>query len=217
MITETQFRQMMPAAGKRLDAHWPFIDEALRWGAIVEPLDIAAFIAQLSHESGEYRHMREIHDGSNYEGRLDLGNTEPGDGVRYPGRGGIQVTGRGAARAAGRALGVDFEAHPEKMELPEWATKVSAWFWTAYKPFLQPASQMGWFRVTTRITNGGYNGWADRLNYYIRNRQILKLPPYTPIGEDAAIRKFQRDHGLEADGVAGTRTLTALRAMKVAA
>ncbi len=183
MLTEQLLRQMMPRAGARLDPHLPYINPAMEWGRIVTPLDVAAFIAQLAHESGEYRYMREIHDGSNYEGRLDLGNTQPGDGVRYPGRGGIQVTGRAAARAAGRALGVDFESHPEKMERPEWATKVSAWF------------------------------WPDRLNYYTRNRQILKLPPYAALEEAAAIRRFQRDHGLLVDGDAGPKTLAALRAV----
>ena len=210
MLSETQIRQMMPRAGMRLDEHLPFIEEALVWGKIAEPLDVADFFAQLAHESGEYKFMREIHDGSNYEGRLDLGNTEPGDGIRYPGRGGIQVTGRAAARAAGLALGVDFENDPGKMELPEWATKVSAWFWTVYKPYLQPASRAGWFRVTTKIVNGGYNGWADRLDYYTRNRNILKLPPYTPIDEEAAIIKFQITHGLATDGV-GPITLKKLK------
>lgn len=209
-LSEAQIRAMLPNAGARLTPHLPYIVPALDWGSIVTPADLTAFFAHLAHESGEYRYMREIADGSAYEGRLDLGNTQPGDGRRYPGRGAIQVTGRDAARAAGRDLGVDFEEHPEKMELPEWATKVSVWFWTRFKPWLQPAAKVEWFHVTQRLVNGGENGWADRLQYYHRNRLLFGMPRYREIDEDASIRTFQRDVGLGVDGQAGPKTLAAL-------
>ena len=212
MISEQLLRQMMPNAGASLVPHLPFINPALDWGRITTPPDVTAFMAHLAHESGEYRYMREIADGSAYEGRADLGNIHPGDGRRYPGRGGIQVTGRDAARQAGRALGVDFEEHPEKMELPEWATMVSVWFWTTFKPALQPAAQLEWFHVTQRLVNGGENGWPPRLAYYQNNRLLFGMPPYRPANEDLSIRSFQRAHGLADDGKAGPRTLAALRA-----
>lgn len=212
MPTEQQLRQMMPNAGARLDAHLPYINPALAFGRIVEPMDIACFVAQLSEESGEYRYMREIADGSAYEGRLDLGNTEPGDGTRYPGRGGIQVTGRGAARECGRFFGQPFEERPELMELPQWATHVSVWFWVRYKPGLQAASKRGWLRVTTRITNGGYTHLEERIAHHQRNRHVLGLPPWRLPDEEVSIVRFQRDHGLAADGVVGPMTLRALAA-----
>lgn len=212
MITEQLLRQMMPAAGARLVPHLPYIGPAMDFGKITEPMDIACFVAQLSKESGEYRYMREIADGSDYEGRLDLGNIHPGDGVRYPGRGGIQVTGRAAARACGQFFGQPFEARPELMELPQWATHVSVWFWVRYKPGLQAASKRGWFRVTTRITNGGYTHLAERIAYHQRNRQVLGLPPYRPADEEQSIREFQRAHGLDVDGDVGPMTLKVLRA-----
>lgn len=212
-LSEAQIRAMMPNAGHRLDAHLPYINPALEWGAIDTPALIAAFMAQLAHESGEYRYMREIADGSDYEGRLDLGNVQAGDGRRYPGRGAIQVTGREAARRAGQALGVDFEEHPEKMELPEWATKVSVWFWNDKAGGLSPLAAAGWFRTLTRYINGGYTHLAERIAYWQRNRAILGLPPPAPIEREAeAIKAFQARHGLVADGVAGPMTLRALRA-----
>lgn len=208
--TSEELRRMLPSAGDRLTPHLPFIGPALEWGKIDDKTELAAFMAHLAHESGEYRYMREIADGSQYEGRTDLGNIYPGDGHKYPGRGAIQVTGRDAARAAGRALGAPFEDHPELMELPEWATKVSVWFWTKYKPWLPPAARLGWFHVTQRLVNGGENGWLARLEYYRHNLSLLGLPAYDRTGEIEKIKAFQASHGLFADGDVGPLTLSKL-------
>lgn len=208
--TPADLRRMLPSAGDRLTPHLPYIVPALEWGKVEDSTEVAAFMAHVAHESGEYRYMREIADGSQYEGRTDLGNIYPGDGHKYPGRGAIQVTGRDAARAAGRALGAPFEDHPELMELPEWATKVSVWFWTKFKPWLPPAARLGWFHVTQRLVNGGNNGWPERVVYYQHNLGLLGLPSYEERGETQKIKQFQTAHGLFADGAVGPLTLAKL-------
>jgi putative chitinase len=73
--------------------------------AITTPLRQAHFLAQLGHESGELRYTEELASGDAYEGRRDLGNTVPGDGRRFKGRGLIQLTGRANYQAYGDAVG----------------------------------------------------------------------------------------------------------------
>lgn len=64
-----------------------------------------------------------------YEGRKDLGNTQPGDGIRFKGRGLIQITGRANYKQISDATGIDFYNHPDWLELPQWATMSACWWW----------------------------------------------------------------------------------------
>ncbi len=208
MITEDQIRAMFPGAGSRIEAHLPFIPIALERGKIDTPERIAAFLAQVAHESAEYKFMEELADGDAYEGRADLGNTEPGDGVMFKGHGPIQITGRANHQACGEALGLDLIASPTLLCTPCYGTASAAWFWNSRN--LSPLADMGWFTTISKVVNGGTNGLHDRWQYYHRNREILGLPPLYPIGEVDKIRQFQREHGLLADGQAGPITLAAV-------
>lgn len=214
MITEQTLRRMMPAAGARLDAHLPYIVPAMIKGDIKTPDRIAAFLAQLAHESGEYRYMEELADGWAYEGRADLGNTEPGDGPRFKGHGPIQITGRANHRACGRALGIDAERDPLLLTEPRYGTAAAVWFWTIGngQVDLNLLADRGWFKAVTRIINGGLTGLSDRRQYWDRNRALLGLPMIDLDREADAIKAFQRERGLGADGVAGPKTFAAVRA-----
>lgn len=132
----------------------------------------AAFIAQVAHETGEFRYVREIASGEAYEGREDLGNTEPGDGPRYRGRGWLQCTGRDCYRACGIALGLDLLSEPGLLETYQYAARSAGWVWRDFKR-LNPLADVGDFRKITKRINGGYTHYAERVSYWERAKGAI--------------------------------------------
>lgn len=135
-------------------------------------LRFAHFIAQLAHESGNFRYMEEIASGSAYENRKDLGNTEKGDGVRYKGRGPIQLTGRANYRRYGQALGIDFENNPTIVALPSIGLLVACKYWADNN--LNALADKDDVTTITRRINGGLNGFDDRKNKLALIKSWLK-------------------------------------------
>ncbi|MEK9796855.1 MAG: peptidoglycan-binding protein [Alphaproteobacteria bacterium] len=174
-------------------------------GPLNEPAVLAQFLAQVMHESGGLRYVREIWGPTKaqrgYEGRKDLGNTQPGDGKRFMGRDVIQVTGRANYRALSKWAGFDFEAKPEALESPEWLGIGAIWYFLTRKGLLDYA-RAGNIEMVTRRVNGGLNGYADRLRWYDRIAlEMLKAPD---------VRTFQKQAGLAVDGISGPKTRAAL-------
>lgn len=172
---------------------------------------LAQFLAQVMHESGGLRYVREIWGPTKaqkgYEGRADLGNTKPGDGKRFMGRDVIQVTGRSNYRQLTAWVrktfgkGPDFEAKPELLESPEWLGIGAIWYFLTRKGLLDYA-RAGNIEMVTKRVNGGLNGYADRLKWYERIvLEMLKVP-------DA--RTFQAQAGLVVDGISGPKTRAAM-------
>lgn len=156
-------------------ATWlPHLRQACGAFGIDTPERLAAFLAQVGHESGRLVYVRELWGPTpaqrRYEGRADLGNNRPGDGKRYMGRGLIQTTGRANYAATREGLrqyaqaAPDFEAQPELLELPQWAALSAAWYWRSRG--LNELADAGDFERITRRINGGLNGYPDRLALY---------------------------------------------------
>lgn len=154
----------------------------------------AMWAAQLGHESVGLLHMEEIASGEAYEGRADLGNIHPGDGVRYKGSGPIQLTGRANFRAftqwanAEGHTDIDFEVQPHLVrENPKWGFLAATYYWTVSRPNINPMSDAGDLEGVTRAINGGTNGIADRRNRW--NRALPMGDRLLPSGSPAPDKK----------------------------
>ncbi|NUT73515.1 glycoside hydrolase family 19 protein [Pseudomonas sp. C1C7] len=174
-ITRQQLLQILPNAGAKAGVFVAVLNTAMQRYQIVGSKRVAAFLAQIGHESGHLIYVREIWGPTlaqrGYEGRKDLGNLAPGDGFRYRGRGLIQITGRTNYAACGEALGVDLVNQPELLEQPQYACLSAAWFWATKG--LNTLADAGEFNSITRRINGGLNGLQDRLEIWGRARAVL--------------------------------------------
>ena len=174
-ITVQQLLQILPNAGQVAGVFVPVLNTAMNRYQIIGSKRVAAFIAQIGHESGQLKYVKEIWGPTaaqaRYEGRADLGNTQPGDGSKFRGRGLIQITGRANYKACGEALGLDLIRQPELLEKPHHACMSAAWFWASRG--LNTLADAGQFDTITRRINGGHNGAAERQALYVRALKVL--------------------------------------------
>ncbi len=172
-MTIEELRQIAPyASAKNISIYTPLLNKYMAQYGINTQARKAAFLATILYESGSLTYTEEIASGLAYEGRKDLGNLEAGDGEKYKGRGLIQLTGRYNYSVASSVTGIDFIKNPELLSEPDNATRVSCWWWQSKG--LNELADKGDFRRITKIVNGGYNGWTDRLNFYNRAKEVLK-------------------------------------------
>lgn len=140
----------------------PFIDHAMKAYGIDTDARVAAFLANVVHESGRLAYVRELWGPTpaqqRYEGRIDLGNTQPGDGRKFCGRGLIQVTGRKNYEILGAALKLPLLDHPELLEQPGNAADSAGWFWATNK-------------LNAFADAGDFDGACDKVNF---GRKTLK-------------------------------------------
>lgn len=172
-MTPAELLAVMPAAGTRAQLYADHLTAAMAEFKVQGAVRQAAFLAQTAHESGSLRYVREIADGSAYEGRADLGNTQPGDGPRFKGRGLLQITGRANYARCGAALNMDLIDNPSLLEAPAAACRASAWWWREHG--CNELADQDLFGSLTRKINGGYNGLDDRIKHWIRARRVLGL------------------------------------------
>jgi len=172
MITKEQLKSSMPhATSANIDKFLEPLNLSMQQYDINNNNRVAAFIAQICHESGSLQYVKELASGEAYEGRKDLGNIIAGDGIKFKGRGLIQITGRNNYHLVGLALNYDFINNPEKLELPGAASMSAGWFWNLHNlNELADLATNESFRQITRKINGGYNGLDDR----IKNWELAK-------------------------------------------
>lgn len=180
-MTLEQLAAVFPNARLNAGVFLPALNLAMARWDIDTPRRQAAFLAQVGHESGQLRYVKE-QGNDRYLARYDtgtlalrLGNSPEadGDGQLYCGRGLIQVTGRNNYRACSMALFGDERLlkQPQLLEQPQWAAESAAWFW--HSRGLNQLADRGEFNRITRHINGGLNGLEDRLRLWARAREVL--------------------------------------------
>lgn len=168
-VSLDRYRQLLPAfTDAMIAAGCTTVERAAMW------------CAQLGTESGGLRWMEEIASGADYEGRRDLGNSQPGDGVRFKGRGPIQITGRHnyselSHWAHGRGLVPSptfFLDQPAQLSGDRYGFLGAVWYWTAARPQINSLCDARNLEAVTRAINGGLNGIDDRRARYQRCLEI---------------------------------------------
>ena len=157
-FAEQQLLQILPNAGRQADVFVPVLNTAMGKYGIVTRLRVAAFIAQVGHESGQSTRLVENLSYSaeglmkTWPSRFDLvrstaaarkreqianivyadrmGNDVPGEGSKYRGRGLIQITCKTKYAACEDALGLDLINQPEVLEQPQYTALSAACFWS---------------------------------------------------------------------------------------
>jgi putative chitinase len=137
-------------------------------------LRIAHFLAQTCEESDGFCTTEEYASGGAYQGRVDLGNTHPGDGVRFKGRGLIMITGRYNYTQYGKLLGLPLVDKPTLAADPVNAAAIAIAYWTEHG--LNAFADKDDIETITRRTNGGLNGLATRQIYLVRAMRLLTPP-----------------------------------------
>ena len=174
MTTDQLSRIYHHATAAHIALYHPHLVQRMAAREINTLLRHCHFLAQVGHESGELRYTEELASGEAYEGRTDLGNTQPGDGKRFKGRGLIQLTGRANYAAYGRAIGVDLTkdgAWALVARDPHFAVDVACWFWETHR--LNQWADQDDQRTVTRRINGGLSGFADRQRLLTLAKQVL--------------------------------------------
>lgn len=165
--------------GARLDRAQRFLDPltaAMAEFGIDTPARKAAFLANVGHESGGLHWTSELWGPTSaqhtYEGRHDLGNTQPGDGFKFRGRGLLQTTGRANYQALSNHLGVDYVANPEQLAEPADASRSAGYFWQSHS--LNQFADGGDFLTLVKRINGGYNGLSERQMLWADAKEALR-------------------------------------------
>lgn len=181
-ITLEQLNQIFPTGAKSRNAQFlQPLNDLFASNDINTVNRVAGFLSQIGVESEELLYTRELGNDAyfnKYDIRFapqkakDLGNTQPGDGAKYKGRGLIQVTGRANYTACGKALGLDLVNHPELLEQPKYAVLSAGWYWDMRS--INALCDADDIVRITKAVNGGTMKLKERTAYYNKAKQVLK-------------------------------------------
>ena len=179
LITASQLRYIIPQASKsNIERFLMPINITLKKFNIDTTLKISAFISQIATESKNLQCTKELGGSSyfkKYEGRKDLGNTDKGDGIKYFGRGILQVTGKANYKEQSIAFNVDFVSNPELLEQPLWACLSAGLWWKKRESLINPAIENKDIKRISKLVNGGYNGLVHRIEFWNRALKLFKI------------------------------------------
>jgi putative chitinase len=136
-------------------------------------LRVLHFLAQACVETDHFRTLTEYGDDAyftRYDDRADLGNTAPGDGARYKGRGLFNLTGRANYTAAAQVLSLPLGIDPDIAAGPVVATRVAAWYWDRHG--CNAMADADNLEAITRAINGGLNGLDQRQEALDRGKAV---------------------------------------------
>ena len=181
-ISLSQLNAIFPEGGKsgRNAKYLAPLNDLFAKAGINTVKRIAGFLSQIGVESEEFLYVRELGNTAyfnKYDIRYapkkaqELGNTQPGDGAKYKGRGLIQVTGKSNYTACGRALGLDLVNKPELLEQPQYAVDSAGWYWGLRN--INAACDADDIVKITKLVNGGTMHIDRREAYYKKAKSVL--------------------------------------------
>lgn len=184
MLTVNQLSTIYEISPDKAGSWIAAINEAMKYASINTAKRAAAFLSQIGHESGRLKYSKEIWGPTTQQLRYEgttlakrLGNTEVGDGLRYRGRGLLQITGRYNYRIIYQELKKDFpevpnfEEYPAELETKKWASLSAARYWNKHN--LNVLADSGDFITLTKKINGGTNGLQDRQDLFLMGIAVL--------------------------------------------
>ena len=174
ILTLNQLEEACPYTQyKRLELLLPCINETLKKYQINTSTRISHFLSQIFVESNYLRIVQELGSGLEYEGSIELGNTRPGDGRRYIGRGYIPLRGRKLYKEYKKASNVDVLMYPHYMTTPKVAIDVAGWIWDKNK--LNLLADQNALDGITKILTGSYTHLREREDAFFRVKKAIGL------------------------------------------
>jgi predicted chitinase len=197
MPLTTEVLQRCGVPPKTARANLPLMISAMREFGITTPDRARMFLAQVLHESMRLTRFEEIGSGAQYEGNKSLGNTEPGDGVRFKGRGPIQITGRWNYTHFGKLVGLDLVRRPELAAAPRHGWRLAAAYFEDRG--CNDAADRGDFREVTRLINAGMAHFEERRKFYELLSKVDVVPARKQDRRTAGDKRDRRTAGDKRD------------------